>query len=183
MAIFTSDSIFLADTIGVESVLVENISDNDNRNFLLNFLDNEGDTIFWIGRLFNLNIEPPDTVESETGYVQIPSNYLDVIELDTTRIDWVTADIPLKMMPLITFDNTDDYYCEDGSDATMCSEDGEIGICLDGTECIREPRAFQTNNYIEINSFITFTLNTGALLGGNSEDQKKENKVNRRIIP
>ncbi len=183
MAIFTSDSIFLADTIGVESVLVENISDNDNRNFLLNFLDNEGDTIFWIGRLFNLNIEPPDTVESETGYVQIPSNYLDVIELDTTRIDWVTADIPLKMMPLITFDNTDDYYCEDGSDATMCSEDGEIGICLDGTECIREPRAFQTNNYIEINSFITFTLNTGALFGGNSEDQKKENKVNRRIIP
>ena len=47
---------------------------------------------------------------------------------------------------------------------------------------MREPRAFQTNNYIEITSFITFTLNTGALFDVIPENQAKGNKVNTEIV-
>ncbi len=162
-SIFTIDSTFLTSELGVSAILVEGLSDDNTDNFIVNFLDEDGDTLFWIGKLFSLNIEPPDTVESQTGFVQVPSNYLDILELDTTRISWITTDKSMQMMPIITFENTNDFYCEDGSDADLCMDSGESGICLDGGECLREPRAFQTSNYIEISSFITFTLNTGAL--------------------
>ena len=107
--------------------------------------------------IFNLGIEAPDEIDSQTGFSVIPSNYVEEIELDTTRIDWITSETEMFMMPMITFNNTDDFYCEDGSECT------DEKICSNGEECLREPRTFQTTNSIDINSFITFTLNTGAL--------------------
>ena len=73
-------------------------------------------------------------------------------------------------MPMITFDNTDEFYCEDGLECVL-------GYCSDEiTECLREPRTFQTTNYIDINSFITFTLNTGSLFE-KSKKMKFENAL------
>ena len=151
--IFDNDLLFLEQDLGVSEVYVE--KDNEETLYI-NFLDSELNTIFFIGRIFNLDIEAPYEIDSQTGFSVDPSKYIDEIELDTTRIDWITSETDLFMMPMITFDNTTDFYCEDGSE---CDEDG----CDSGDECIREPRTFQTTNSMDINSFITFTLNTGAL--------------------
>ena len=151
--IFDNDLLFLEQDLGVSEVHVE--KDNEETLYI-NFLDSELNTIFFIGRIFNLDIEAPYEIDSQTGFSVAPSKYIDEIELDTTRIDWITSETDLFMMPMITFDNTTDFYCEDGSE---CDEDG----CDSGDECIREPRTFQTTNSMDINSFITFTLNTGAL--------------------
>ena len=159
--IFEQDLIFLENDLGITEIRAYNLQNEikvskNEETLYLEFLDGTGDIVFMIGRIFNLGIEAPDEIDSQTGFSLIPSNYVEEIELDTTRIDWITSEIEMFMMPMITFNNTDDFYCEDGSE---CNE----ALCTSGEECLREPRTFQTTNSIDINSFITFTLNTGAL--------------------
>ena len=75
----------------------------------------------------------------------------------------------------MTFNNTDKYYCENDLE---CID----GICSDNlTDCLIEPRTFQTPNSIEINSFITFTLNTGSLFEKNN-NLKFDKKTDKGII-
>ena len=160
--IFEQDMDFLEGDLEIYEVKVYNLSNElktskNEETLYIHFLNESGDIVFMIGRIFNLGIEAPDEIDSQTGFSLIPSNYVEEIELDTTRIDWITSETEMFMMPMITFNNTDDFYCEDGSE---CNDEK---ICSNGQECLREPRTFQTTNSIDINSFITFTLNTGAL--------------------
>ena len=168
LSIFNQDKIFLETDLGISGD-IQVIFENDETLYI-NFLDSDENIVFFIGRIFNLNIEAPDEIDSQSGFTIIPSNYIDEIELDTTRIDWITSETELFMMPMITFNNTKDFYCEDGSE---CID----GICASDniTECLREPRTFQTTNSIDINSFITFTLNTGSLF-----DRNKNNKISNK---
>ena len=106
--------------------------------------------------MFNLEIAEPDSINSIQGTTVVPSVYTDEIILDKNRVNWITSDRQIFLKPLIRFNATDDFYCNDGSE---CDE----GICDNGSDCIIEPRTFQTSNSINISSFITFTLNTGSL--------------------
>jgi len=169
LEIFVKDKAFLEDDLLITGD-IQVISEN-NETLYINFLDSEMKVVFFIGRIFNLEIEAPYEIDSQTGFSVDPSNYMNEIELDTTRIDWITSETDLYMMPMITFDNTDDFYCEDGSECIdgYCDIDNQI-------ECLREPRTFQTTNSMDINSFITFTLNTGALFERNKNNSELNNK-------
>ena len=130
--------------------------DEDDEISYINFINDDSDTLFFVGRMFNLEIAEPDSINSIQGTTIVPSVYTDEILLDKNRVNWITSDRQIFLKPLIRFNATDDFYCNDGSE---CDE----GICDNGSDCIIEPRTFQTSNSINISSFITFTLNTGSL--------------------
>ena len=175
-SIFEQDLNFLQD-LDIVEIKVYNLQNEikvskSEETLYLNFLDSNGNIVFMIGRIFNLGIEAPDEIDPQTGFSLIPSHYVEEIELDTTRIDWITSEVEMFMMPMITFNNTESFYCEDGSE---CNDDK---ICTSsGDECLREPRTFQTTNSIDIDAFITFTLNTGSLF----ESKKTIKLVDKNI--
>ena len=150
---FSLDSLIM-EYLEVSKIYVNKLDDEET--FYINFLNEDTDTLFFIGRMFNLEIAEPDSINSIQGTTIAPSVYTDEIVLDTSRVSWITSDQQVFLKPLIRFNATDDFYCTDGSE---CDE----GICDDGNDCNIEPRTFQTSNSINISSFITFTLNTGSL--------------------
>jgi len=150
---FTQDSL-LMEYLGVSKITVK--LDEDDEISYINFVNDDSDTLFFVGRMFNLEIAEPDSINSTQGTTVVPSVYTDEIILNKDRVNWITSDRQIFLKPLIRFNATDDFYCNDGSE---CDE----GICDNGSDCIIEPRTFQTSNSINISSFITFTLNTGSL--------------------
>ena len=118
--------------------------ENGNRALRVDFYDADSSHQFWIGRLFNLDFEGPDSVDANTGFVDpdYPKINANSLEIDTLRMGWLTEDDTHYMVPMITFSSTA------------------------GT-----PRTFQTSNYLHLKSFITFTLNSQGIIGGSSEEE------------
>ncbi|MBC8311372.1 MAG: hypothetical protein H8E72_03640 [Candidatus Marinimicrobia bacterium] len=121
----------------------EILETDDNKALRVDFFDADSSLQFWIGRLFNLEFEGPDSVDFNTGFVNplYPKINLNSMEIDTVRMGWLTEDDTHYMVPMITFSSTN------------------------GT-----PRTFQTSNFLHMKSFITMTLASKGLLGGSSEE-------------
>ena len=122
----------------------EVLESDGNKALRIDFFDAEDSFQFWIGRLFNLEFEGPDSVDFNTGFVNplYPKINLNSMEIDTTRMGWLTEDDTHYMVPMITFSSTD------------------------GT-----PRTFQTSNFLHLKSFITMTLSSKGILGGDSTEE------------
>ena len=163
---YSQDSL-LMNYLEVSKILVNQFENDET--FSIDFLNEDGDTLFFIGRMFNLEIAEPDSINSTQGTTVVPSVYTDEIILDKNRVNWITSERQIFLKPLIRFNATDDFYCNDGS---VCVE----GICDNGSDCIIEPRTFQTSNSINISSFITFTLNTGSLFETTKNKELTESK-------
>ncbi|MBT5955582.1 MAG: hypothetical protein HOG97_02350 [Candidatus Marinimicrobia bacterium] len=121
----------------------EILESDDNKALRIDFFDADDSLQFWIGRLFDLEFEGPDSVDFNTGFVNplYPKINLNSMEIDTIRMGWLTEDDTHYMVPMITFSSTN------------------------GT-----PRTFQTSNFLHMKSFITMTLASKGLLGGSSEE-------------
>lgn len=121
----------------------EILESNTNRALRIDFYDSDSTHQFWIGRLFELEFEGPDSVDMNTGFVNplYPQINLNSLEIDTIRMGWLTEDDTHYTVPMITFSSTN------------------------GT-----PRTFQISNYLHLKSFITMTLSSKGILGGGSEE-------------
>ena len=122
----------------------EILESDDNKALRIDFYDADSSQQFWIGRLFNLEFEGPDSVDFNTGFVNplYPKINLNSMEIDTIRMGWLTEDDTHYMVPMITFSSTN------------------------GT-----PRTFQTSNFLHMKSFITMTLSSKGILGGGSTEE------------
>ena len=122
----------------------EVLENNGDRALRIEFFAADSSLQFWIGRLFNLEFQGPDSVDFNTGFVDplYPMINLNSMEIDTTRMGWLTEDDTHYMVPMITFSSTN------------------------GT-----PRTFQTSNFLHLKSFITMTLSSRGILGGGSTEE------------
>jgi hypothetical protein len=122
----------------------EILESDGNKALRIDFYDTDSTQQFWIGRLFNLEFEGPDSVDFNTGFVNplYPKINLNSMEIDTIRMGWLTEDDTHYMVPMITFSSTN------------------------GT-----PRTFQTSIFLHMKSFITMTLSSKGILGEGSTDE------------
>jgi len=116
----------------------EILEDGTNKALHIEFYSADSSQQFWIGRLFTLQFEGPDSVDFNTGFVNplYPKISHNSMELDTAKMVWLTEDDIHYLVPIITFNSTN------------------------GT-----PRTFQTSNFIHLKSFITMTLASKGILG------------------
>ena len=117
---------------------------NGNKVLRIDFYDADSTQQFWIGRLFDLVFEGPDSVDFSTGFVNplYPQINLNSMQIDTVRMGWLTEDDTHYMVPMITFNSTN------------------------GT-----PRTFQISNFLHLKSFITMSLNSQGILGGGTAEE------------
>ena len=96
---------------------------------------------FFVGRMFELGFPASDSIDYETGFVnpEYPEIYTSNLVLDTTRMNWVITEEPRNSIAMITFDASPIY------DTTYL------------------PLTLQTNNSIDVQAFLTLTLNTSGL--------------------
>lgn len=68
------------------------------------FFANATDTVptFWIGRMFQMELPLPQSVDSN-GYVVTPGDSTMVVNLDKEQVGWIAGDSTLYMKPYITF--------------------------------------------------------------------------------
>jgi len=68
------------------------------------FFANATDTVptFWIGRMFQMELPLPQSVDSD-GYVVTPGDSTMVVNLDKEQVGWIAGDSTLYMKPYITF--------------------------------------------------------------------------------
>ena len=122
----------------------EVLENNTDRALRIEFFAADSSLQFWIGRLFNLEFQGPDSVDFNTGFVDplYPMINLNSMAIDTTRMGWLTEDDIHYMVPMITFSSTNGM-----------------------------PRTFQTSNFLHLKSFITMTLSSRGILGGGSKEE------------
>ena len=131
-------------TIDIAYTEYEVLESHGNKALRIDFFDADSLPQFWIGRLFNLEFEGPDSVDYNTGFVNplYPKININSMEIDTFRMRWLTEDDTHYMVPMITFSSTN------------------------GT-----PRTFQTSNFLHLKSFITMTLSSNGILGGGATEE------------
>ena len=126
--------------------------DEDNHTSYIEFLDYQDSVLFWIGRLIDLDISAPDSVDSETGIVYEPSNFVETVTMDTTQIDWITSEEPRYIVPMMTF------YSSNG-----------------------EPRTFLASDSLHINSHIKFMLQVDELFYEDSNSDNEPIQNDRKL--
>jgi hypothetical protein len=120
--------------------------DNSNRALRVDFYDADSVMQFWVGRLFDLQFDSPDSVDILTGFIdpEYPKRNLNSLELDTLRMGWITEDDAHYLVPMITFASTNNTA-----------------------------RTFQTSNFIHLKSFLTIKLDSDGILGTGSGDDNE----------
>ena len=102
-------------------------------------LMNEQDTFFY-GRLMSLDLPEPENI-NEQGFVLESGFALDSISMGDMEIKWLTRNENMYISPKMSILSSDSDVNNSGW------------------------RTFQTTDYLGVNSYITFVLNTGGLLG------------------
>ncbi len=132
------------DTLGIDMDSISFIPNPLADNLALEVFFFRNDTLqFFIGRMLNLELPAPDSINYEYGYV-IPAfsgTYTDSILIDNKIMDWIITDQPRNTNVMITFDGSRPL-----NDSTFI------------------PLTLQTINAIEVRACITLQLDTGSLI-------------------
>jgi len=144
-----NDSIIQDIPDNVSSVVCE--KNSEILTSYIEFLDDQDSVLFWIGRLIDFNISPPDSVDFETGIVFEASNFVETVSMDTTQIDWITSEELRYIVPMMTFNSSN-------------------GL----------PKTFLASDSLQITSTIKFVLKVDELFkeDSHSEIEPIPNRVN-----
>ena len=106
---------------------------------------------FFIGRMFELGFPRADSIEYHLGYAnpEFPNIHNSDMVIDSVRMDWVITDEPRYNIAMIAFDSSPIQSITDPDTAYI-------------------PLTLQTTNTIDVQAYLTLTLDTGDL---NSNDK------------
>ena len=107
---------------------------------------NDDNLQFFIGRMFELEFPRADSIEYHLGYVnpEFPNIHNSDMVIDSVRMDWVITDEPRYNISMIAFDSSPIQSITDPDTAYI-------------------PLTLQTTNTIDVQAYLTLTLDTGGL--------------------
>jgi hypothetical protein len=107
---------------------------------------NDDNLQFFIGRMFELEFPRADSIEYHLGYVnpEFPNIHNSDMVIDSVRMNWVITDEPRYNIAMMTFDSSPIQSITDPDTAYI-------------------PLTLQTTNTIDVQAYLTLTLDTGGL--------------------
>jgi hypothetical protein len=101
---------------------------------------------FFIGRMFELGFPRADSIEYHLGYVnpEFPNIHNSDMVIDSVRMNWVITDEPRYNIAMIAFDSSPIQS-------------------ITGPDTAYIPLTLQTTNTIDVQAYLTLTLDTGGL--------------------
>ena len=106
----------------------------------------QGNLLFFIGRILDLQFPASESIDPELGYADpsFPGLYTTSVIIDTSLLDWVITDQSRNSNVMITFD---------GSPISSIIENDTTWV----------PFTIQTTNAFEVKTMLTLQLDTGSL--------------------